>query len=272
MFGYGIGNVYIQPYAKLLGTTRSVFVRGVVMCALIGITAIPSLLHVHDWRAVLAAFGVGVLGYLPLLTFTQGLKTSRISVVVPIAGSSPLITVLLTALFLHVHLHGVQWLGVLVILAANIAVSVNVRSLRDSNALKLGSGIPYGLLTALGWGLVFFLIIYPTRSIGPWLSAFLLEFGVLVGAGIHITLRGGDYGWKYLTSRLTIVNALLIGGGTLAFTVGVRYFNVGLVAALGNSMAAVSVIGATLVHHERLTKKEKVLAACMVLGVIAITL
>jgi drug/metabolite transporter (DMT)-like permease len=161
---------------------------------------------------------------------------------------------------------------VLAVVAANVAMSVNLRSLRDSNVLKLASGIPYGLLAALGWGVIYFLIVYPTRSIGPWLSAFLLEVGVTLSAGLHIILRGDKFEVKDVASRLVILDAILIAVGTLGFTVGVKYFNVGIVAALGNSVAAISVIGATIIHHERLTIKEKVLAAFMITGVLAMTL
>jgi uncharacterized membrane protein len=111
MFGYGLGNVYAQPLAKRLGTVRSMFARGIVLCLLIGGTAIPSLLHPLDWSAVLAAFAMGVAGYLPLLAFTHGIKNGRLSVIAPIAGSSPFVTVLLSVLFLGAHLHLVQWWG-----------------------------------------------------------------------------------------------------------------------------------------------------------------
>jgi len=271
MVGYGLANVYSLPIAKRVGPARFLFLRGLAICLILIVTAIPTMHHLANWRATIAAFAIGLLGYLAPLAFTHGIKISRISIVAPIAGTAPFITVLLSALLLGTHVGSVQWLGIMLILAANIAVSLNFRSLRDSNVLKLASGVPYALVAALLWGVVFFLIIYPTRSLGPWLSALLMEIGVTAAAAVHVWLRHEGFAFKQAVSRPMLANALLIAGGTLGYTIGVHSFNIGIVATLSNSTAVVSIIAATLVHHERLTHNEKILAALMTLGVVVVS-
>lgn len=272
MVSYGLANTLALPLARRLNSARLVLLRGLVVCALLAVISLPTLGHMADWRAALGTLALGVLGYVPLLAFTQGIKISRISIVAPIAGTAPLITVLLSVLVLHSHLHSMQWVGVLLIILANAVVSVNFRSLRDSNILKLASGVPYGLVAALLWGVVFFLIIYPTRSIGPWLSALLMEVGVALAAAVHVWLRREAFMLKETRKPSLIWNAALLAAGSLAYTVGVKYFHVGLVAALSNSTAVVSIIAATRLHHERLTRVEKILTAIMVVGVVLISI
>ncbi len=271
MAGYGLANVYTLPLAKRFGPARFILLRGLVVCAMLTVTAIPTFHRLANWRAAFAAFAIGLLGYLAPLAFTHGIKISRISIVAPIAGTAPFITVLLSALLLGTHVGSLQWLGILIILAANIAVSLNFRSLRDSNVLKLASGVPYALTAAILWGVVFFLIIYPTRSLGPWLSALLLEIGVVAAAMVHVWSQRDGFALKHVFSRRLLINALLIATGTLGYTIGVHSFNIGIVATLGNSTAIISIIAATIVHHERLTRNEMLLAAFMVLGVVIVS-
>lgn len=272
MTGYGLANVYALPLAKRFGPARFLLLRGVVVCAMLLLVSIPSLHLLAHWQATLVALAIGIFGYLPPLAFTHGIKASRVSIVAPIAGTAPLLTVVLSALILHTHLARVQWLGIAVIMLANIAVSMNFRSFRDSNILKLASGVPYALAAAVGWGLVYFLLVYPTRTLGPWVSALLLEFGLVLAAMVHLAFRHEPLGLSKAASKPLAANALMIALGTLGFTIGVKYFNVGLVAALANSTAVVSIIAATIVHGERLTRSEKILAAVMILGVILISI
>lgn len=148
---------------------------------------------------------------------------------------------------------------------------MNFRSPRDSNILKLASGVPYALVAAVLWGVVFFLIIYPTRSLGPWAAALLLEIGVAMAAAVHVGLRREPLLLRQAATRPVVMNALMIAGGTLAYTVGVRSFNIGLVATLSNSTAVVSIIAATLIHHEQLARNERLLAAVMIIGVVVVS-
>jgi drug/metabolite transporter (DMT)-like permease len=225
-----------------------------------------------DWQPALAAFGIGVLGYLPPLAFVHGIKISRVGIVSAISSTAPFFTILLSVIWLGTHLHSIQWWGVALIIAANTVISINFQSIRDSNILKLASGVPYGLIAAVLWGLVYFLIIYPTRAIGPLLSALMLELGVAAAAGIHLLVRKESLMVRQAATWPIVSNGLLIMGGTLSYTIGVAAFHVGVVAALANSTAAVSIIAAGLLHHERLVRGEKILAALMVAGVILISI
>ena len=272
MGSYGLANAFSRPIIHRLGAVRLLWVRGLAIVAMLTVVALPSFGHLANWRAALAALGIGIFGYIPPLAFSQGIKVSRISIITPIASTAPLITVILSAVFLHARLHGGQWWGIGVIVLANVLASVNFRSLRDSNILKLASGVPYALTAALGWGVVFFLIIYPTRSIGPWLTSLLMEIGVVLAASVHVWLRREPFAVHEATRKDVLFNAALIAVGTLGFTIGVRSFNIGLVATLSNSNAVVSIIAATLWHHEHLTRAEKILAGLMIFGVVLVSL
>lgn len=273
MLSYGLMQVYSQPLAKRFEPARFIMLRGVVVCALLIAATAPTLYKLAGgWQAAIAAVAIGVFGYLPPLAFTHGIKVSRVSIVAPIAGTAPFITVLLAAVFLHMRLQGFQWVGIVLIVLANIAVSLNFRSLHDSNVLKLASGVPYGLIAAAGWGVVALLIVYPTRSLGPWAAALMMEIGVLAAAMAHVFFRREPFMLAQAATKPVAANAVLICIGTLAYAIGVKSFHVGIVAALANSTGVVAIVAATIIHGERLTRAEKILAVLMVLGVALISL
>lgn len=210
-------------------------------------------------------------GYIPVLAFMHGLRVSRVGIVSPIAATSALFTVVLAFAVLHTPLHSLQWLAIVLVIAANVAISVNLKDLRNSNVMQLESGVLYALIAALGWGLFYFLLVYPTRAIGPWASALMVELGVTIAAGLHLFLGKQKLVHKNALSFTVMGSGISIVAATVAYTIGVYYYNVGIVAALSNSTALVSTLLAAYFFKERLNLFEKTVAAAMVLGVILVT-
>lgn len=271
MAAYGCANAYSKPLSQEFGPTQALFLRGLTISVILAFAALPSIHYFHNWQAVVATLLLGVVGYIPVLAFTHGIKESPIGVVAPIAGTSPLITVFLSFLFLGVSLHGLQWLAILAIIVANIAVSINLKNWRQSALLKRSSGIPFALIAALGWGVFFFLLVPISRTLGPWLAAFLIELGVTGAAGLHVAIAKKKVRMKHGMRPAIIANGLLICIGTLCYTVGVRYFNIGIVVALSNSTAVMASILGMYLFHEHLHFKERVASIIMILGIIVIS-
>jgi len=272
MITYGLANVYSQPLAKKFGAAQLLFLRGIVVSVLLAIAALISHAHFTNLSEILLTIGLGVAGYLPVLAFTHGIKISRISIMAPISGTSPFVTVLLSALLLGITIHPLQWVAIIVIIGANVIMSIDLKNWRQSQVLQLSSGIPYALIATVGWGCFYFFLVYATNWLGPWLSAFLVEVGVTLAAGLHLVFAKKKIPYRQTISRSVVANAILICLGTVGYTVGVRYFNVGIIASLSNSTAIVSAVAATYLFHEHLTKKEKLAASAMIAGIIVLTL
>ncbi len=272
MTGYAFANVFSQPLARKFGIAQTILLRGVTVIVALAIVSIPSFHYLSNVQYVLYALILGIAGYLPLLAFTHGIKISRVGIISPIAGSSPFVTVWLAFLILHTSLSKAQWFAILLIVMANIWASINPKSLKDSNIINLASGIPYALLAAIGWGLFYFAFIYPAHTLGPWLSAFIVELGVIIGAGIHLLVSKEAIRFKHALTPGMVGNGLGIVLGTIAFTVGVTKYNVGIVAALSNSWALLSLLLAAYFFKERLNRSEVVAAVLMVAGVMTVSI
>jgi drug/metabolite transporter (DMT)-like permease len=272
MVAYGLANAFSKPLSQKLGAAQTLFLRGFSISLILAIAAIPSFHYFSHWTVALAAVGLGIVGYLPVLAFTHGIKETPLGIMAPIAGTSPLITVILSFVFLSVFLKPAQWVAIVLVVAANIAISVDLRNWRQSNFLHKSSGIPFALAAALGWGLFYFFLVPVSKTIGPWLAALLVEVGVTIAAGLHVKLSGQKTSLRKALQPQIIWNGVLICLGTVVFTVGVRYYNVGIVAALSNSTALVSTILGVCLFHERIHAKERIAAAVMIIGIAALTL
>jgi drug/metabolite transporter (DMT)-like permease len=251
---------------------QTLFLRGIAVTLILAVGALTNYRDFNHYKDILLTLGLGIAGYLPVLTFTHGIKISRIGIVAPIAGTSPLITVLLSFFILNTPIHFLQWLAIVVVIGANVVMSVDLKNWRNSTIMQLSSGIPFAIIASLGWGCFYFFLVYSARSLGPWLSAFLVEAGVTLAAGIHLLLSAKRIPFKEAVSKSVLANSLLICAGTVAYTIGVLYYNVSIVAALSNSTAIVSALLATYVFHEHLTSKEKLAAFAMLASIVVITL
>jgi len=221
---------------------------------------------------VLSGIGLGIAGYLPVLAFTHAIKESPLGIIAPIAGASPVFTLLFSFLFLGVILHPIQWVAALLIVAANTAVSVNVRNWRNSDFLKMSSGVPFALVAAVGWGLFYFLLVPISKELGPWLAALCVEIGVTIAAGVHIKALKKKTSLRTSLRKDVILNGFLICLGTVAFTIGVSKFNVGIVAALSNSTALIATLIGVYMFHEKLKSKDRIAAAIIIACVAALPL
>ena len=207
MTGFALANTFSQPLSRNIGSGPLLLLREVTICIVLGVISFVNFGSLHSsYGWLLYAFVLGFVGYLPLLSFTHGVKTSRISIIAPIAGTSTLVTVLLASWFLGSHIATLQWLAIALVITANILVSVNIKDLRQSNVMQLSSGIPFALIAALGWGLFFFFVVYPTRHIGPWWAAFGVELGVAAAAALHIAITKQKIAWRQAAKPAVIAN------------------------------------------------------------------
>lgn len=273
MVGYSLANVFSQPLAKRVGSAQLLFLRGLTITLLLAVACLPEYHRLnHHWGSLLIALILGIAGYLPVLAFTHGVKVSRISIVTPIAGTATLFSVLLAYIFLHSSVSGLQWFAIALVILANILVSINIRDIRQSNVLQLSSGIPSGLTAALGWGVFFFLLIYPTRVLGPWLPALFVELGVTIAAVLHLVVSRQKIPLRAAYSPGVVLNGVAICIGTVAYTVGVHDYNIPIVVTLANSPALLSTFLGIRLFKEKLRPLELWAGAIMIAGVAIISL
>ena len=68
-----------------------------------------------------------------------------------------------------------------------------------------------------------------------------------------------------------MANGAFIAIAILALTIGISYYNVGIVVTLGQSSALITILLGVWIYKEHLTLKERVLSLIMIIGVALLT-
>ena len=188
MLFFALANAYSKKLSQQLGATQTIFLRCFSALIILGFATAINFSGDIKWQYTILAVILGIFIYLPLLAFTHAIKYNPIGIIAPIAGTAPLVTVVLSTIFLGIVLTPIQWFAIILVLIANVAISADLKSWKNFKIIKTSNGVPLALAAAIGWGLSSFLLVPVANSLGPWLSAFFVELGVALAAGIHLKL------------------------------------------------------------------------------------
>lgn len=205
-------------------------------------------------RGILLAMATGLIGGTGNLTLYQALRIGgEASVVFPLTGMYPLVTIILARFLLKERLNRIQEIGIALALIAIYLFSAQQSSSKVSGWQDLFSTwMVYALLTLLLFGLSCITQKYTTRYISDELSTIFFTIG-FVPLAIVIWLAGSPP-WN-LSARdwtLGIAVGLLMAIGTLALFAALRRGKASVVVPLTALYPLVTVILAVLFLNEHL--------------------
>ncbi|HIG95667.1 TPA: DMT family transporter [Candidatus Woesearchaeota archaeon] len=275
MVCYGISNFTVQPLTRELPGPVIVFYRNALLSSIIFIFLILfSVFQVAPYylslKYILIGLGVSLLGYIPYLTLVRALKVGTLGVIIPVTNTTLVFAVLFSFIFLGEVLSLSSGIAILIIFIGLILVSVKSFSKFSCDAETLLSpGVPIALFTSLMWGIMFTLWKIPAMGLGPMLSAFVLEFGLFLYAGIHLKIKRIPLPhltrtqWKRLFTM-----GISTGIATPAVMFGMQAGPgaVNLLAALTYSQSAVVALLAHWFRNERLLLRQYLGIAILIGG------
>lgn len=273
MLGYGISNSMTQVPVKAIGSKRTIFFRNATASIFLGIVTLFFLSQTTiSVEYVLVALGIAFLGYLPQLAYFKALKAGKVGVVSPIASSSVVFTVIFSLLFFHESLGAGQVAAILAIVLGIFLISANPKDWKNTNLLKISSGVPYAFVASVLWGMVYFLLKIPVSVLGPMLSGFLLEFGGMVLCGMNLRLSKVSFGIpEKETLKRIIIIGILGGMGTMFFNLGIEIYEVSIVAAITFSWPMLAAIYAKYVYKEEMSLLQWAAAVLILAGIMVLS-
>ncbi|MFA7708275.1 MAG: EamA family transporter, partial [Candidatus Pacearchaeota archaeon] len=271
--GFGIGNAISQIPVRKIGNKKTIFYKNMFMSIILIFILFFTKEVNFSLTYILIAIGIGILGYVPIITFYQSLKIGKVGIVSPIASSSIIFTIFFSVIFFKESLTNIQFFCLFLIILGIIVISINFRDFKKSSLLNMSSGIIFALITAVLWGLVFFLTKIPVLILGPILTAVITEFMIFLSSSINIKLSKENFSIKEkgLIKYLLII-AIFTVAGTLFFNLGINIANVSIVAAIAFSNPLVSTIYGRIVYKEKLTLSQYIGIIFIIMGIIFISL
>ena len=263
---FGVQDILVSVASKKIGPLKASFwiaapiftLPAIVFFLIYGSLSIPSILLIIIIGPV-AAGG--------LLAFTKGMEIGDVSVIATIGGTWGAITATLGFLFLGESITHVQLFDIILIVIGTMLVSFNAKEVFRKKA-ALGTGIGYGFIAALSFGVYFFFITILTKEIG-WPAATVLV-GLPISLCLFVYMRYKKVGMAIRKKDLPLLlTAGLLGlGGTVFYNLGVTYNYAAVVAPISSASPLVTMLIAFLIFGDSLRRSQKVGIVMVVVGLV----
>ena len=261
--GSFITAVYVQPFGLLL--------LFVILLAS-GEGSNFALISSHPFSFALN-LTAGVISFAGLAFLFEGYSSGVMSVVAPIAGSYPAVSVMLSVFLLGTVLTPLRAFSILGVIVGIVLTGVKLSELRirGSTSLtlsrnKLIKGADYGLLTCFCAGISLFIIGVVTPTFGLFLPSFAVKLSETISAIFAAAIMGK----KFIRPTGKVLLWLAIIGASDA--AGFASYSYGIIAA-GNNIPIVvtlsGLVGVVTVLLARIFYKEK-LEKIQLIGILII--
>lgn len=277
MFFYGIEKVIIKkpidkigPYFSLIYQQIFVSIILLAFACFIGKLSFPGkgILFLILFAAFVGFFGIYYL--------YKGIGVGKLSIVLPIANSFPILTVLLSYYFYREKLGINQIAAIIIIFIGMLVISFRYSEIRRIKLTKrIFPGVGYAFVTFLCWGLYFFLIKPVVLALNPITATAYLETSILLfGLLFFWGKTKGD--WIMFSSKGTLFYCFLAGigvaFGALFFNLGIKNEPVSIITPIANSSLLVSVLASRIFLKERIELNQKIAIFLILAGIILISI
>jgi drug/metabolite transporter (DMT)-like permease len=202
----------------------------------------------------LAAFGVGLTASVGNLALLLSLRNgAEASIVFPLTGLFPLVTIFLAVLLLRERMNWIQGLGVVLALVAIFLFNVPPEGSAASGWEKLVSKwMAYAIVALVLWGVAAVLQKVATRYISTELSTVLFALAFIPVAVVLSIIYPIEWHSSGRAWGVATLFGALIGIGGLALFAAYRDGKASIVTALYSLYPAITVLLAVPIFHEKI--------------------
>ena len=222
----------------------------------------------HDKKSIILGLIIGFTGAGGQLILFEALKTGPAYLVFPFISLSPVITILLSYVFLKERASKRGWLG---IIFALIAIPLLSYQSPGSSTTSGYIWIILSLLVFLAWGLQAYVMKFANDTMKAESIFFYMMLSGLILIPLALIMtdfsQSINWGFKgpYLTAIIQILNAI----GALTIVYAFRYGKAIIVSPLTNAVAPVITIVISLIIYRVIP--ETVIIAGMIMSIISIS-
>ena len=172
--GWGVGDLF-AAIATRASSAKYAYFWAMTFAFMISALYIPYAGPITNWGMFFLACLFNIIHGLANLSALKGFEVGKTSIVGTLAGTSTVITVLISLFLFNETLRGIQIFGIVLITLGGIMLAFKF----GKNAFKRENifsdpGIIYGLGAMLGWGIYFAIVRIPAEEIGWFWAGFPL--------------------------------------------------------------------------------------------------
>lgn len=203
----------------------------------------------HDLRSVLLGLVIGFTGAGGQLILFQALRTGPAYLVFPFISLSPVITILLSYVFLKERASRRGWFGIALAL---IAIPLLSYQSPDNGATQGSLWIVLSLLVFLAWGFQAYVMRFANQTMkAESIFFYMMITGLLlIPFALWMTDFSVEINWGFKGPWLTAIIQVLNAVGALMIVYAFRYGKAMIVSPLTNAVAPVITIVISLILYQ----------------------
>jgi len=268
MLAWGIGDFLMKLAADKVGTLKTQFVQFICFL-IIDIILIYALFPIPDinWTLGLILLFVPfcILNILGLLAYTEALRRGPVSLVAPVSSGYPIITAILSVIFLKEIITTIQWAAIFIIVIGVILTSFSTLQKKTSF-----SGIPFAIASFLMWGILYVLFKPIVLQMGVIFPSLLVGIIGLVILLLWLIYRKELNIPKIAVGRWAalILSAIFLGVAYPVFAMGLKVSNAGIITAISSTYPAIIIILSVIFLREKLRWWQIVGIFAVIIGMV----
>ena len=218
-----------------------------IPCALVGLAIVKWKLD-YDLRSIFYGMVIGLTGAGGQIVLFQALLNGPAYLVFPIISLSPVVTVMLSVIFLKETTNRRHWVGIILAL---IAIGLMSFQKPDNNAISGYLWFAFAIMVFFAWGTqAFYMKIANNHMKAESIFFYMMIAGImLVPAAYLMTDMTKEINWGFRGPYLAAIVSILNSIGALTLVYAIRYGKVIIVAPLTNAVAPVITIVLSLLLY-----------------------
>jgi len=278
LFGWGTGDIFSALSSRKVGSWLTFFcflffslILGVIYFLFTG--QLPTS---ASFTPYFFALGLGFIHIVGTMLFYRALEIGNASIVGTIAGSFPIVAVILSLVVFRETVTLGRWFGIAFTFIGVILTSLTIKHKEELSAKRLfvDRSIYFAIITLFCWGIYFGLVRIPAEKIG-WFWAAYAE-----NIYLFIPLLLGKVGLKSMKTLFknarnvgsVLIMTILARTADCAYNLGVLKGYVSVVSPIAGSSPVVYFLLTRLIFKEPLTRQQKTGIFFALTGIILISI
>lgn len=200
---------------------------------------------------------ISIFGYAGYYFLIKGFKNGSLSIISTISSTRIFISVIVCHLIFKHIIGNTQIFLILMIFFGVLLATINIKDIKNSLVLNIKSGIPFALLNALIWGIIFPLYSIPSGVLGAFLFSFILELtGLSITIIRSINKKSSVFpSKKELKAEYLLLLLLGITGGLGCIFANLGYAtqHIEIVSAIGIAVPVITVPLGRILYKEKVS-------------------
>ena len=239
-----------------------------IPCSLAGLAIVKWKLN-HDLKSIVYGMVIGLTGAGGQIILFQALLSGPAYLVFPIVSLSPVVTVLLSVIFLKETTNRRHWAGIILAL-----ISIGLMSFQkpDNNAISGYLWFAFAIFVFFAWGIqAYYMKIANSHMNSESIFFYMMVTGImLVPVAYLMTDMTSEINWGFRGPYLAAIVSIFNSIGALTLVYAIRHGKVIIVAPLINAGAPVITIVLSLLIY--MVIPDPVIIVGIIIALIAVYL